>query len=131
MSWSPVVQLSGEKFCLQCVCYDEEGGTQLISYSSLHRSIVTVYVSPEKFPFYFHKRRLCQQSPFYEKAFHGSFEEASTGSIYLEEAGIDEFESFEEWLYSEKLNYPRDSENLNLLLAKLLCFADKVAISAL
>ena len=83
-------------------------------YSDLHRSIVTVYVSPEHYPFYLHKGRLCQRSSFFEKAFHGSFEEATTGSMYLEEDGVDEFKLFEEWLYSEKWSYPRGSEDPSL-----------------
>lgn len=73
-----------------------------MSYSDLHRLMVTIYVSPEPYPFYLHKGRLCQLSSFFEKAFHGSFEEATTGSMYLEEDGVDEFKLFEEWLYSEK-----------------------------
>lgn len=92
---------------------------------------MTVYVSPEKYPFYFHKGRLCQHSSFFEKAFHGSFEEATTGSMYLEEDGVDEFKLFEEWLYSEKFSFPKDSDNPSLLLVKVFCFAEKVGISAL
>lgn len=92
---------------------------------------MTVYVSPKQYPFYFHKGRLCQQSSFFEKAFHGSFEEATTGSIYLEEDGVDEFKLFEEWLYTEKLSYPEDSDNPSLLLVKVFCFAERVGISSL
>ena len=40
-----------------------------------------------------------------QKAFHGSFEEATTGSMYLEEDGVEEFMVFEEWLYSGEINY--------------------------
>ena len=86
-----------------------------MSFSSLHRSIVTVYISPEKYPFYVHKGHLCQVSSFFERGFHGSWEEASTESMYLEEDGIEEFKVFEEWLYTRTLNYPRDSENSSLL----------------
>jgi hypothetical protein len=92
---------------------------------------VTVYVSSEQYPFYFHKGRLCRHSSFFEKAFHGSFEEATTGSMYLEEDGVDEFKLFEEWLYSEKFSYPKDSEDPSLLLVKVFCFAEKVGISNL
>lgn len=92
---------------------------------------MTVYVSPEKYPFYFHKGRLCQHSSFFEKAFYGSFEEATTGSIYLEEDGVDEFKLFEEWLYSEKFSLPKDSDNPSLLLVKVFCFAEKAGISTL
>lgn len=92
---------------------------------------MTVYVSPEKYPFYFHKGRLCQYSSFFEKAFYGSFEEATTGRIYLEEDGIDEFKLFEEWLYSEKFSLPEDSDDPSLLLVKVFCFAEKAGISTL
>ncbi|KAL9126645.1 MAG: hypothetical protein Q9217_004335 [Psora testacea] len=101
------------------------------SLHDLHRSIVTIYVSPEHYPFYLHKGRLCRRSSFFEKAFHGSFEEATTGSMYLEEDGVDEFKLFEEWLYSEKWSYPRDSVDPSFLLVKLFCFAEKIGISEL
>ena len=104
---------------------------ELIPHRALHRSIVTVYVGPEKYPFYFHKGRLCQHSSFFEKAFHGSFQEATTGSMYLGEDGIDEFKLFEEWLYTKKFSYPKDSDDPSLLLMKVFCFADKIRNSAL
>ncbi|KAL8706526.1 MAG: hypothetical protein Q9201_000458, partial [Fulgogasparrea decipioides] len=94
----------------------------------LHRSLVTVYVGPEEYPFYFHKGRLCEHSSYFEKAFHGSFKEAANGSILLEEDGIDEFKVFEEWLYSGKFSYPKDSGDPSLLLVKVFCFADKVGL---
>ena len=123
--------LRSEEPSLQFVRRHQSGRRELISYSGLHRSIVTVYVSPEKYPFYFHKGRLCQHSSFFEKAFYGSFEEATTGSIYLEEDGVDEFKLFEEWLYSEKFSFPKDSDNPSLLLVKVFCFAEKAGISNL
>lgn len=92
---------------------------------------MTVYVSPEKYPFYLHKGRLCQHSSYFKKAFYGPFKEAIIESMYLEEDGVDEFKLFEEWLYSERLSYPKDSDNLSLLLVKVFCFAEKVGISAL
>ncbi len=93
--------------------------------------MVTIYVGPEHYPFYLHKGRLCQLSSFFEKAFHGSFEEATTGSMYLEEDGVDEFKLFEERLYSEKWSYPRGSVDPSLLLVKLFCFAEKIGTSEL
>ncbi len=123
--------LKSDETSLQFVRRNQSGRRELTSYSILHRSIVTVYVSPEKHPFYFHKGRLCQHSSFFEKAFHGSFEEATTGSMYLEEDGVDEFKLFEEWLYSEKFSYPKDSDDPSLLLVKVFCFAEKVGISDL
>lgn len=102
-----------------------------MNYSDLYRSIVTVYVGPKQYPFYLHKGRLCQHSSFFEKAFHGSFEEATTGSMYLEEDGVEEFIVFEKWLYSQKLGDLKEPADASLLLVKLFCFADKVGISEL
>jgi len=123
--------LKNEETSLQFVRRNQRGSRELTPYSALHRSIVTVYVSPEKYPFYFHKGRLCQHSSFFEKAFHGSFQEATTGSMYMEEDSVDEFKLFEEWLYTEKFNYPKDSDNPSLLLMKVFCFADKIRSSTL
>ena len=124
-------RLKSEETSLQFVRRNQRGRRELTSYSALHRSIVTVYVSPEQYPFYFHKGRLCQHSSFFEKRFHGSFQDATTGSVYLEEYGVDEFKLFEEWLYSEKLNYPKDSDNPSLLLVKVFCLATDAEISSL
>ena len=49
----------------------------------------------------------------------------------MEEYGVDEFKLFEEWLYSEKLNYPKDSNNPSLLLVKVFCLAKDFGISNL
>ena len=124
-------RLKSEETSLQFVRRNQRGPRDLTSYSALHRSIVTVYVSPEQYPFYFHKGRLCQHSSFFEKRFHGSFQDATTGSVYLEEYGVNEFKLFEEWLYSEKLNYPQDSEDPSLLLVKVFCLAKDAEISNL
>jgi hypothetical protein len=123
--------LKSEETPLQFVRRNQSGHRELISSGGLHRSIVIVYVGPEQYPFYFHKGRLCQHSSFFEKAFRGSFQEATTGSMYLEEDSVDEFKVFEEWLYTEKFNYPEDSDNSSLLLMKVFCFAGKFWSSTL
>ena len=48
--------------------------------------------------------------------------------MYLEEDGVDELKVFEEWLYSQNLSYPKDSDEPSLLLVKVFCFAEKVGI---
>ena len=123
--------LKSEETSLQFVHRNQRGRRELISYSALHRSIVTVYVSPEQYPFYFHRGRLYQHSSFFEKRFHGSFQDATTGSMYLEEYGVDEFKLFEEWLYSGELNYPKDSDDPSLVLVKVFCLAKDAEISNL
>ena len=85
--------------------------------------MMTVYVGPERYPFYLHKGRLCQHSTFHRSIQHGS--------VYLEEYGVDEFKLFEEWLYSERINYPTDSDDPSLLLVKLFCLAEDFEISNL
>ena len=115
---------------LQVVYCYQSGCRELISYSSLHRSIVTIYVSPEQYPFYFHKGRLYQYS-YFKKAFYSPFKEATTNVIYLEEDGVNKFKLFEEWLYSGKLSCPKEPEERSLLLVKVFCFAEKVGISKL
>ena len=92
---------------------------------------MTVYVSPEQYPFYFHKGRLCQHSSFFEKRFHGSFQDATAESVYLEEYGVDEFKLFEEWLYLEQIHYPKDSDDPSLVLVKVFCLAKDAEISNL
>ena len=122
---------SNPRKSLQYVHYHERGGRKLTRRSNLHRSIVTIYVGPDHYPFLLHKGRLCQHSAFFEKAFHGSFDEASTGSMYMEEDGVDEFQLFEEWLYTDELNYAEDSSDPSHLLVKVFCLAEKVGIPEL
>ena len=120
--------LKSEGTPLQFVRRNQKGRRELISYSAHHRSFVTVYISPENNPVHFHKGRLCQHSSYFEKAFYSSFEEATTGSMYLEEDSVDEFKLFEEWLYLEKFSYPEDSDDPSLLSVKVFYFAEKVGI---
>ena len=51
--------------------------------------------------------------------------------MYLEEYGVDEFKLFEEWLYSGKLDYPKDSDDPSLVLVKIFCLAKDAEISNL
>lgn len=110
---------------------NQSGRREQILYNNLHRSIVTVYVGPKQYPFYFHKGRLCQHSSFFEKKFHDSFKEATVGSIYLKKDGVDVFKLFEEWLYPENFSYPKDFDDPSFLLVNFFCFAEKVGISKL
>ena len=89
---------------------------------------MTIYVALEKSPFCLHKGRLCQHSLLFEKAFYGSFKEAITSSLYLEEDGVEDFKCFEEWLYTGKLALPQNSDDASLLLVKIFCFAERVEI---
>ena len=116
---------------MQSVCRNEKDRKELTSYSALHRSIVTVYVGPEQYPFYLHGGRLCQHSSFFEKRSDESFQDATTGSVYLEEYGVDEFKIFEEWLYSDKVNYPKQANDPSLILVRAFCLAKDVEISKL
>lgn len=49
----------------------------------------------------------------------------------MEEDDVDEFQLFEEWLYTDELSYPEDSDDPSDLLVKVFCFAEKVGISDL
>ena len=49
--------------------------------------------------------------------------------MYLEEDGVDEFRLFEEWVYSDKLNCPKESDDPSLLLVKMFCFAEKIGVA--
>ena len=104
--------------------------------SDLHLSMVTIYVSPDKVPFYLHKERLCQHSRFFAKAFDGGFVEANTKSMTMKDEGVEEFKLLEEWLYRGKFTPPKYGEptadsQRSFLLIKLFCFAEKVEIMKL
>ena len=49
----------------------------------------------------------------------------------MEEDGVDEFQLFEEWLYTDELNHVEDSNDPSHLLGKVFCLAEKVGIPEL
>ena len=120
-----------EKISLQFVCLTHTNAESWQTFNEFHQFIMTVYVSSQKCPFYFHKDWLGQYSLFFQKAFYDSFQKAIIKSIYLEADSINELILFKEWLYLGKLDYPDYFNKPSLFLIKVFCFADKVEFSNL
>ena len=65
--------------------------------------MVTIKVGPEQTPFCMHKAIVCSQSTYFEKAFNGRLEEATTGVITLADIDVDLFRIISAWLYTGML----------------------------
>ena len=88
-------------------------------------------MGPEKYPFYIHKGLLCQHSEYFQATFNGSFEEATTGTVHLDEDDVDVITLFEEWLYRGSISDLKDHKEPSSLLVQLFCFANRVGIDQL
>ena len=65
--------------------------------------MVTIKVGPEETPFRIHKAIVCSQSTYFDKAFSGGFEEATTGVVTLTDVDADLFSIVSAWLYTGML----------------------------
>jgi hypothetical protein len=65
--------------------------------------MVDIYVGAERRKWTIHKKLICTRVPYFEKAFQGSFQEATDQSICLTEEDPAGFEVFLSWLYTGSL----------------------------
>lgn len=74
--------------------------------------IVTLLVGRDKVKFLVHKDILCQESPYFEKAFKSGFKEATENSLTLLGEKSDIVNSLVDWLYSGTLDFsvPNDRQ---------------------
>jgi len=61
---------------------------------------VTIIASGQKFVV--HKELICHSSPFFDRAFNGSFLEGQTQEMKLEDVEASRFGIFVHWLYTRK-----------------------------
>ena len=61
--------------------------------------MVDIYIGSKRKKWTVHKDLICSKSPFFEKAFSGSFREGINSSIYLNEDHPCGFELLVHWLY--------------------------------
>ncbi|KAI9715727.1 MAG: hypothetical protein M1828_000742 [Chrysothrix sp. TS-e1954] len=87
-----------------------------------------VNVGPGLESFYIHKELLCYFSDFFVKALEGSFREATSNNIDLEEDNVEVFRIFNLWLYSGIVAFEEACLNN---LCGLWIFASKYGIPRL
>lgn len=80
-------------------------------------------VGPDKKEFSVQKDLICHESPYFKKAFTGSFLEADTGTVELEDVPAPLFSIFVIWLYCHKIVYATsdDTTTIRQDFQKLLC----------
>lgn len=95
--------------------------------------IVTLYVGAERKRFTVHKKLLCDGSPFFAKAFQGSFKEAKEGVMDLPEDDANTVAVMVDFLYrgSVQQTFHSDIEQNLTLLRSLYVLADKVDMKKL
>jgi len=59
---------------------------------------VKIYIGPEKNEYILSKALLCHCSPFFDRAFNGSFKEGKEQKMYLEDVTMDAFEVILQWV---------------------------------
>ncbi|KAH8602980.1 hypothetical protein B0O99DRAFT_679957 [Bisporella sp. PMI_857] len=75
-----------------------------LSAEALGTEVVTIYVGPDKKPFVFHKRILCDRSDYFSKALNSGFIEAKENSIYMPEDDAEAFDfGMATYIYQNKL----------------------------
>ncbi|KAG9675892.1 hypothetical protein KCU95_g4104, partial [Aureobasidium melanogenum] len=80
-------------------------GASLSSVSLLYSPMVTVRVGSGRQEFCIHKKILCSNSTYFDKALSGQFMEAQTRVVELEDIHPLLFKIFVAWLYSGRLTY--------------------------
>ncbi|KAF2499688.1 hypothetical protein BU16DRAFT_524145 [Lophium mytilinum] len=75
--------------------------------------MVTLRIGPQAEPFYVHKNLLTHWSPYFRGAFDGSFVEAETKSIALEDVQPWLFKIVMGWLYTQTLVLDKAAEELS------------------
>ncbi|KAH0337835.1 hypothetical protein KCU81_g7920, partial [Aureobasidium melanogenum] len=80
-------------------------GVSLSSVSLLYSPMVTVRVGSGRQEFCIHKKILCSNSTYFDKALSGQFVEAQTRVVELEDIHPLLFKIFVAWLYSGRLTY--------------------------
>ena len=86
-------------------------------FSRLGTETVTIFVGPQSTRYVIHKTLLCASVPYFDKAFNGSFLEAQSNEIHLNDETDDPaaFSLFCQWLYTKWLPaVPRQEEWENI-----------------
>ncbi|KEQ66970.1 uncharacterized protein M437DRAFT_15616, partial [Aureobasidium melanogenum CBS 110374] len=92
------------------------------------RETVTFIVGTNKKTYVVHKDLLCFYSDHFRAAFQGSFKEATERKIELPKVSEDDFEHFQVWLYTRRLDFA--STNF-YTIARLWIFGDQYQIPLL
>jgi len=92
--------------------------------------VVYIFVGLEPKECCIHKDLICSSSPYFDKAFNGSFAEAVSSELHLEDETSETFSAFKEFLYTEDGAASVDDFSTSQLI-DLYIFADKIQNDAL
>ncbi|KAL8868199.1 MAG: hypothetical protein Q9174_005145, partial [Haloplaca sp. 1 TL-2023] len=96
------------------------------SIHNLYEEMITIFVGPDRYPFYVYKELVKKDAAFFKTALDGFFTEGKTQEISLPEDYVQTFRVYQTWLQTGELRYNFDEEGLWLTLGKLWIFADKM-----
>lgn len=94
---------------------------------NLFETIVTVLVGPDEKSYSLHKGLLCKHSSYFRAALTGSFVEATTQTVRLDEEDPAIFDLFVTWLYTQCI-IPNDMSSKDVdwqILAEQYVFAER------
>ncbi|KAL9110549.1 MAG: hypothetical protein Q9227_004907 [Pyrenula ochraceoflavens] len=81
-------------------------GTDTQFLSAIGSDIITVFVGPKRCKFSIHKKLICSVSQFFDRAMNGSFQEAATSEVYLQDDEPKYFDILVQRLYRGVLSTP-------------------------
>ncbi|TVY19578.1 hypothetical protein LARI1_G003407 [Lachnellula arida] len=92
---------------------------------------VSFKADDEKQEFLVYKEFICYYSPFFDAAFHGSFEEGATQSIDIVDVRPKAFGLFVNWLYTQNVVQDQDNAPPMINLVDLWLLGDRFLIPSL
>jgi hypothetical protein len=102
---------------------------------TLYKELATIHVGEQKVEFPVHRDIFTAASPFFRAAWNQQygFTESTTGSIHLPEVRPDDFQFFEQWIYSKSLAHEEvEAQHPAFFrLIRLYALADQLEVEGL
>ncbi|KAG6988932.1 hypothetical protein G7Y79_00067g095470 [Physcia stellaris] len=127
-------RLTGEQDVLQYIPLLSEhpyDHSPLMLVSDLYKTMVTIHVGPDSYPFHTYKELLCNNSSFFKAAFEKRPRKDVDQTISLPEYEVETFKIYQTFLTTTRLRYNFDHEEWWLCFAKLWVFAHRIGSPSL
>ena len=102
---------------------------------TLYTELATIQVGENKTEFHVHRNIFTAASPFFRAAWsrENGFAESTTGVIHLPEVRLDDFQFFEQWIYSKSMAHEEleATHPAFFKLMKLYALADRLDVEGL
>lgn len=127
-------RLSGEQDVLQYIpllSKYRDDHSPLMVVSDLYKTMVTIHVGPDSYPFHTYKELLCNNSSFFKTAFERFPRKDVVQTVSLPGDDVETFKIYQTFLTTTRLRYNFDGEEWWMCFAKLWVFAHKIGSPSL